>query len=196
MMRIGLLGGSFNPAHEGHRHISLLALKRLRLHEVWWLVSPQNPLKTRAEMASLAARLAAAERVTGDSRIRVTDIERWLGTEYTCDTLAAMTIRFPRSRFVWIMGADNLIQINRWKLWQEIFRTVPVAVFSRPPYSTRALSAKAARYFAASRVPENQAGRLADCRPPAWVFLHIRPNMQSASLIRAGGGWKGREQQR
>jgi len=194
MTHVGLLGGSFNPAHEGHRHISLEALKRLRLHEVWWLVSPQNPLKTPADMASLMARLAAAGRIARDSRIRVTDVESRLGTAYTVDTLRAMTLRFPRARFVWIMGADNLIQVSRWKHWQDIFRMVPVAVFARPPYSTRALSAKAARYFAASRLPEDQAGCLADRRPPAWVFLHIRPNPQSASSIRAGGGWRGREE--
>lgn len=192
MRRIGLLGGSFNPAHEGHRHISLLALKRLRLNEVWWLVSPQNPLKTRAEMASFGARLASAAKVARDARIRVTDIERRLGTLYTVDTLRALRLRFPHVRFVWLMGADNLIQINRWKHWQEIFRMVAVAVFARPPYSTRALSAKAARYFAAARVPEEQAGHLAERRPPAWVFLHVRPNPQSASSIRAGGGWRGR----
>ncbi|MCU0838910.1 MAG: nicotinate-nucleotide adenylyltransferase [Rhodospirillales bacterium] len=193
MIRIGLLGGSFNPAHEGHRHISLEALKRLRLREVWWLVSPQNPLKTTAGMASMAARMAAAERVAGDLRIRVTDIESRLRSTYTVDTLHAMTLRFPRVRFVWIMGADNLIQISRWKHWQEIFRLVPVAVFARPPYSTRALSAKAARYFAGARVPEDQAGWLADRRPPAWIFLHVRPNPQSATSIRAGGGWRERE---
>lgn len=192
MARIGLLGGSFNPAHEGHRHISLEALKRLRLHEVWWLVSPQNPLKTRAEMASLARRLAAAEKVADDSRIRVTDLERRLGTTYTVDTIRALRRRFPRERFVWLMGADNLIQVSRWKQWQEIFRLVPVAIFARPPYSTRALSAKAARFFAMSRVPENQAGQLVERMPPCWVFLHIRPNPLSASSIRAGGGWEER----
>lgn len=189
MKRVGLLGGSFNPAHEGHRHISRQALKRLVLNEVWWLVSPQNPLKSLSEMASFERRLAAARRVAADRRVRVTDVERRLGTVYTVDTLRAILPRYPRCRFVWIMGADNLIQVSRWKHWQDLFRLVPVAVFARPPYSTNALAAKAARYFASARLPESQASRLAERRAPAWMFLHVRPDAHSASRIRARGSW-------
>lgn len=127
-LRVGLLGGSFNPAHDGHRYISRLALKLLGLDEVWWLVSPQNPLKPAAGMASLGDRLARAQAVADHPRIRVTDLERLLGTRYTADTLAALHRCFPRTRFVWLMGADNLLQVPRWQRWTEIFETTPVAL--------------------------------------------------------------------
>jgi len=182
--RVGLLGGSFDPAHDGHRHISLEALRRLGLDEVWWLVSPQNPLKKPTE-SSLEERIGAARRVANHPRIRVTDIERTMGTVYTADTLAALARRFPRIRFVWIIGADNLIQIPRWRRWRRIFATVPIAVFARPPYSLKALTGRAARCYAASRVSEAQAGALARMRPPAWIFFHTRPHPQSATRIRA-----------
>lgn len=186
--RIGLLGGSFNPAHQGHRYISQQALKRLRLDEVWWLVSPQNPLKPTAGMGLLAERMAAARAVARDRRIRVSDLESRLGTRYTIDTLRALRRRFPGARFVWLMGADNLEQIARWKGWQEIFATLPIAVFDRPAYSLPALSSQAARRFAGRRVREQQADRLATLPPPAWVFLHGRLHPASATAIRAGKG--------
>ena len=137
--RIGLLGGSFNPAHRGHLHLSLTALQRLDLDEVWWLVSPQNPLKPVAGMAPFAARLDQARQVAaGHKRIRVTDLENRLGgSHYTADTLKALRRRFPRLRFVWLMGGDNLVQIRHWERWAEIFRTVPIAVFDRPSYSAK-----------------------------------------------------------
>jgi nicotinate-nucleotide adenylyltransferase len=184
--RIGLLGGSFNPAHEAHRQISLMALARLGLDEVWWLVSPQNPLKPVAGMASLARRLAEARAVAHHPRIRVTGIEARLGTVYTAETVLALKRRFPALCFVWLMGADNLIQIDQWKDWQRIFHAVPVAVFARPSYCFRALAAKAAHRFAGFRVPEGEARLLARRRPPAWVFIHGRLNPLSASAIRAG----------
>jgi nicotinate-nucleotide adenylyltransferase len=183
--RIGLLGGSFNPAHEGHRHISLLALKRLRLDEVWWMLTPQNPLKSALETAPFEERLKAARRVARHPRIRVTDIERRLGTAHTADTLALLLPRFPKCRFVWLMGADNLAQVSEWKNWRRIFRRVPIAVFSRPPYSKLALAARSARVFADSRVAEWKASSIATRSPPAWVFLHTRPHAGSATRIRA-----------
>ncbi len=186
--RVGVLGGSFNPAHDGHRHISLLALERLRLDEVWWMISPQNPLKTAAETAPLAKRMERARAVADHPSIHVTDIEVRLGTLYTADTIEALKSRFPGIRFVWLMGADNLCQIPRWRHWRRIFETVPIAVFTRPSYSLRALSGRAARRFAAQRVSERRAGALADMKPPAWIFLHGRPHPESATRIRAKGG--------
>jgi nicotinate-nucleotide adenylyltransferase len=183
--RIGLLGGSFNPAHEGHRHISLLALKLLHLDEVWWMLTPQNPLKNARDTAPFEERLEAAARVAGHPRIRVTDIERRLGTAHTGDTLALLLARFPKYRFVWLMGADNLVQVSEWKDWRRIFRLVPIAVFSRPPYSKFALVARSARIFAGSRAAESRARSIATMSPPAWVFLHIRPHPGSATRIRA-----------
>src|SRR5690606_10326285 len=157
-LRVGLLGGSFNPAHAGHRHISLEALRRLKLDEIWWLVTPQNPLKPVCGTAPLDRRVAAARRVADHPRIRVTDIERRLGTRYTADTLAALTARFPRTRFVWLMGADNLAQIHRWRHWTRIFHTVPIAVLDRPTYSLKASGGVAARRFARYRVSPREAG--------------------------------------
>lgn len=188
--RVGLLGGSFNPAHAGHLHISRLAFKRLRLAEVWWLVAPQNPLKPADDMAPLTERLTNARAVAGSAawgqRVRVTDMEREMGTRYTADTLKALKRRFPAHRFVWIMGADNLIEIPRWHGWTTVFDAVPVAVFARPTYSFRALTSKAARRFARYRIKEVRATALADMRPPAWVFVHIPLNAASATGIRAG----------
>ncbi len=183
--RIGLLGGSFNPAHDGHRHISLEALKRLRLDEVWWLVSPQNPLKPTRGMAPLDARIAMARKVAVDARIHVSALEKDLGTRYTADTIRALVERFPDVCFVWLMGADNLIQMPRWHCWTSIFYTVPIAVFARPTYSRRALSSRAARRFARARVRRTRAGALAGRRPPAWVFLQIPAHPESATRIRA-----------
>src|SRR5262245_19769275 len=138
--RIGLLGGSFNPAHEGHRDISLAALAYLDLDEVWWVVSPQNPLKSEKGMASFAERMAGAQAMAHHPRIKVTDIEKWLGTRYTADTMRTLVTRFPSYRFVWLMGADNLAQIASWRDWTRIFHLVPIAVFDRPTYTIKALS--------------------------------------------------------
>lgn len=183
--RIGLLGGSFNPAHAGHRHVSLEALRRLGLDAVWWLVSPQNPLKPVAGMAPFAQRLAEARGVARHPRLRVTGIEALLGTRYTADTLTALTRRFRGVRFVWLMGADNLIQVSRWEAWTQIFHAVPVAVLARPTYSLRASSAKAAQRFRRRRLSETRAAGLAAQQPPAWALLHIRLSALSATQIRA-----------
>ncbi len=190
--RVGLLGGSFNPVHGGHLHISRLALERLGLDQVWWLVSPQNPLKPAAGMAPLNERLARARAVVVDRRIVVTAIERDLGTRYAVDTLNLLKRRYPGTRFVWVMGADNMVQVPRWKRWRTVFRTVPIAVFARPTYSSRALSGRAAQRFAGARVRAARAGGLADMKPPAWVFLHTRLHGASATRVRARRAANGR----
>lgn len=184
--RIGLLGGSFNPAHDGHRHVAETALKLLGLDEVWLLVSPQNPLKPVAGMAPLAERLASARAVAGaHPRIRATAIETALGTRYTVDTLARLRLRFPNVRFVWLMGADNLVQIARWARWSRIFAAVPVAILARSPYSQKALAAKAARRLLRFRLRDGAARGLPGRRLPAWVYLHTRLHPASATAIRA-----------
>lgn len=184
---VAVMGGSFNPAHRGHLDIALLALQRLRADEVWWMVSPQNPLKTADEMAPFAERKASAERLArGHRRIRVTDIEALLGTRYTADTLCTLVTEAPFTRFIWVIGADNLIGFHRWAEWQQIFNSVVIAVFDRPSYSLRALSGPAARRFAKARVPERSGWRLGERRAPAWVFFHTPLNSLSATLIRYG----------
>jgi nicotinate-nucleotide adenylyltransferase len=185
--RVGLLGGSFNPAHDGHRAVSLWALSRLGLDEVWWLVSPQNPLKPTAGMASMAQRLAYATQTADHPRLRVTGIEATLGTQYTADSLAALHRRFPKTGFLWLMGADNLAQMPRWDRWERIFRSVPVAVFDRSPYSYQALAGKAARRFARFRSHGRRATLLATREAPAWAFLHQRRHPASATAIRRAG---------
>jgi nicotinate-nucleotide adenylyltransferase len=182
--RIGLLGGSFNPAHIGHRLISLEALRRLKLDAVWWLVSPQNPLKPTDGMASLVKRLEAAQDFADHPRIWVTDIERKLGTRYTVDTLHALQKRFPARHFVWLMGADNLTQFPAWRNWQEIFASIPVAVFARPTYSLRALAGRAARRYRKARIRQRDAGQLAVMAPPAWVFMQTPLEPISSTAIR------------
>jgi len=183
--RIGLLGGSFNPAHQGHRDISLAALKYLGLDEIWWMVSPQNPLKPVAGMAPFAERLASARAMARHPRIRVTDIESRLGTQFTADTLKTLVTRFPSCRFVWLMGADNLAQISSWRDWTKIFHLTPIAVFDRPTYTIKALTALAARRFRRSRRREAALKMLAATPAPAWVFVHHRLNPISATQIRA-----------
>jgi nicotinate-nucleotide adenylyltransferase len=185
-LRIGLLGGSFNPAHAGHLHISKLALQRLGLDYVWWLVSPQNPLKPVEGMASLAERLRGAAAVARiHPRIRVSVIEARLGTRYTVDTLAALRRHFPTTRFVWLMGADNLAQIVRWRKWSRIFHLTAIAVFARGSYVMRALAGKAARRFRRFRVSPGGARRMALKAPPAWAFLPTPLHTASATAIRA-----------
>ncbi len=186
--RIGLLGGSFNPAHEGHRHISLLALELLGLDQVWWLVSPQNPLKPSRDMAPFADRTKQARVVARHPLIRVSEIEASLGTRYTADTLQALTATHRRMRFVWIMGADNLLQVPNWRRWPDIFESVPIAVFDRPTYSLRALQGKAARRFRGARIHPRLARQLASLTPPAWVFLDRARDPRSATAIRGQRG--------
>lgn len=182
---MGILGGSFNPAHDGHRHISLLALKLLQLDEVWWMVSPQNPLKPVEGMAPFEERLASAEALARHPNIRVTDIEQRLGTSYTADTLAHLMRCFPKTEFVWLMGADNLAQMSKWQRWTRIFNQVPIAVFDRAPYSFDALAGKAARAFFRFKKKRSDACNLAEMSPPAWMFFHTRLHPGSATNIRA-----------
>ena len=182
--RVGLLGGSFNPAHDGHRAVSLFALRALRLDQIWWLVSPQNPLKPSCDMAALASRLAQARVITRHPKLVVSDLETRLGTRYTADTLAELRRRYPRTRFVWLMGADNLAQMPRWRHWQRLFSTIPIATFHRAPYSLRALSGRAARRFAACRVRSEAARRLAEMAAPAWVLLQNPRHPASSTAIR------------
>ena len=182
--RIGLLGGSFNPAHEGHLDISLLAIDLLKLDEVWWLVTPQNPLKSEDSMTPLTSRFSSAQHLATDHPIQVTDIEAELNTTFTSETLTALKDCYPEARLVWLMGADNLCQIHRWRDWSQIFHTVPIAVFARPTYSLRAEKSKAARRFAKYRVRPYRAGGLATRRAPAWVLFKRPLNPVSATKIR------------
>ena len=183
-LRVGILGGSFNPAHEGHLHISLLALKLLQLDEVWWMVSPQNPLKSADDMAPFEDRLAEAQVLANHPNIRVTDIESRLGTTNTSESLEILKRSFPKTRFVWLMGADNLKQISRWHRWTRIFNQVPIAVFDRAPYSFGALAGKAAKAFFRFKKMRPDACYLADMQAPAWMFFHTRLHPGSATNIR------------
>jgi nicotinate-nucleotide adenylyltransferase len=194
-LRIGLLGGSFNPAHAGHLAISLEALKRLELDRVWWLVSPQNPLKPRDDTADLEQRLAAARVVARHPRVVVTDLERRIGTRYTVDTLDWLTRR-SRSRFVWLIGADNMAQLPRWRRWRRLVRTVPIAVFDREPYSYVALAGRMASAYAGQRLCERRAAALAECPPPAWVYLRLRRHQASSTALRLKSTASGRRARR
>ena len=190
-MRVGLLGGSFNPPHLAHRAISQFALKRLRLDRVWWLVTPGNPLKDQRAQGNLQARLEAAREMADDPRIQVSCLESVIGTRYTDDTINFLRRRAPQLRFVWIMGADNLAQFHRWQNWQRIASQVPIAVIDRPPQSFRALAAPAAQALARYRLPDSEASRLADQRPPAWVFLTgMKLKLSSTGLRNPDGSWK------
>lgn len=181
---VGLLGGSFNPAHEGHRHISLYALKMLGLDAVWWMVSPQNPLKSRKDMAPLAERMESARVASHHPKIHVTDIEQHLNTRYTADTLRALKAHFPRTNFVWLMGTDNLRQFHRWQEWREIFRMVPVCVLDRPPRHNAVRACKTSETFRAHMIPQEKAVTLKTAALPAWTLLHIPLNNMSATAIR------------
>jgi nicotinate-nucleotide adenylyltransferase len=193
-MRVGLLGGSFNPPHAAHRAISLFALKRLKLDRVWWLVTPGNPLKDHDGLRDLDARAEAARKMAGDPRIDVSCLESVIRTRYTVDTITYLRRRASGLRFVWIMGADNLAQFHRWQNWRRIAAEVPIAVIDRPPQSFRALAAPAAQALARYRLPENQAGRLADQRTPAWVFLTgMKLNLSSTGLRNPDGSWKAKK---
>jgi nicotinate-nucleotide adenylyltransferase len=183
-LRIGLLGGSFNPAHVGHLAMSLHALRRMQLDQIWWLVSPQNPLKSEKDMASLTTRLAKARAVVRHPKIRVMDLESKLGTRYTVDTLRHMKRRFPSAHFVWLMGADNMEQITRWKEWPEIFALVPVAVFRRPAYAAGRGLGKAAQRFSRSWMLSSHAKSLVRQPAPAWLVLDNPLNNTSATAIR------------
>ncbi|MGC9420818.1 MAG: nicotinate-nucleotide adenylyltransferase [Rhodovulum sp.] len=187
--RIGLLGGSFDPAHEGHAHITRAALKRFGLDAAWWLVSPGNPLKAQGP-APMARRIEAAERVMHHPRVTITDIEARIGTRYTAETLAALIALYPGVRFVWLMGADNLTNFHRWDRWRWILDTVPVGVLARPGQGIAARQSKAAVAYARYRLPAERARCLAGHPTPAWCYLRVPMLDISSSEIRARGGWR------
>ena len=183
-MRIGLLGGSFNPAHEGHRHVAELARRRLRLDQVWLMVSPGNPLKPARGMGGFADRLSSARRVADGRRVVATGIEAALGNRYTVDTLRELRRRFPSARFVWLMGADILQQLPLWLRWMEIAKAVPFVVLPRPGYTGGALAGSAATRLRHARRRASSSGVLAAATPPAWVFLPAAQHTASATAIR------------
>ncbi|HEX3430321.1 MAG TPA: nicotinate-nucleotide adenylyltransferase [Rhizomicrobium sp.] len=189
-LRIGLLGGSFNPAHEGHLHVSEVALKRLGLDYVWWLVSPQNPLKAPASMAPFGQRIASARAIAGrHPRLCVSDIESEMGTRYTIDTVIRLKQRFPQLHFVWLMGSDNLLTFHRWRHWLRLAETVPIAIIMRPGTTMAPLSAVAPRRFAALRKVRSERA-LATSHPPALAVLDAKRSEASATALRGQGlGW-------
>ncbi|TMM48165.1 nicotinate-nucleotide adenylyltransferase [Qipengyuania marisflavi] len=182
--RVGLLGGSFNPAHGGHRRISLFARAALELDEVWWLVSPGNPLKPKVGMAPLAARVLSAARQARRAPIRVTAIERQLGTRYTVDTLQALLRRYPKIEFVWLMGSDNLADFHSWRDWRGISRAMPIAVIARPGYDGAAFASPAMAWLRRYRVPLASFVKRSDWSAPALVTLRFDPDERSATAIR------------
>ena len=196
-LRVGLLGGSFNPAHEGHRYASIEALRRLALDQVWWLVTTQNPLKPAVGMAPFATRLARARDVAAHPRIRVSAIEARFGTRYTVDTLARLR-RWRGLRLVWLIGADNLLQLPRWRHWDQLMRLAPVAVIERHPYSYGSLAGAVAHRYQRQRCPESEVQHLVQRAPPAWAFLRLRPHPASSTALRsqtANAGRSGMQEQ-
>lgn len=190
-MKVGLYGGSFNPAHEGHAHVAETAKRRLGLDRVIWLVSPQNPLKSRHETADLSTRIAGVKALVQAPGMIVSALETQLGSSYTIDTIRALRGRYPGVHFVWIMGADSLAAFHRWKGWTQIMQEVPVAVVSRPWISLRSRFSPAALRFARFRLPTHSAVRLAGSTTPAWVFLFGRFNFQSSTALRARKAGRG-----
>ena len=184
-MVVGLFGGSFNPPHEGHLLVAEIALRRLRLDQLWWMVTPGNPLKSRSELASLKDRLSMSERLIHDPRIKVTAFEKRLGGSYTADTLSFVKARNPHIRFIWIMGADSLKSFHLWQKWQRIACTFPIAVIDRPGSTLSFLSSRMARTFDYARVDESDAAVLWKRRPPAWTFIHGPRSALSSTAIRA-----------
>jgi nicotinate-nucleotide adenylyltransferase len=184
---VGLLGGSFDPAHEGHVHITREALKRLGLDQVWWLVSPGNPLKAR-QPAPLADRMERAKAVMRHPRVKVTALEAALGTRATIDTITRLRAIYPGVTFVWLMGADNLVQFHHWGRWRDILRAVPVGVLARPGSGVAARLSVAAQSFRVHRVARGET--LRGHRPPVWAFVNLPMNDASSTAIRAQGGWR------
>lgn len=186
-MRIGLFGGSFNPPHRGHRHVSEEALKRMQLHRVWWLVTPGNPLKDRSGLEDIAEREAAARRAADHPRMIVTNFERFLPTPYAIDTVRFLRRRFPGVSFVWIMGGDNLTGFHLWRGWQGLFETVPIMVIDRPEERSKALASPAAHRYRAARLSENHAKLLPTSSAPAWIYATAPLCDISSTDIRARG---------
>lgn len=187
-MQVGLFGGSFNPPHAGHALVAEIALRALRLDQLWWMVTPGNPLKAGRALAPLAERLARSERLAEDPRIKVTAFEAAFRVRYTADTLALVRARNPGVDFVWVMGADNLAQFHRWQRWREIVLTMPIAVIDRPGSTLAFVSSVMAKTFDHARIDERAAGRLAGMRPPAWTFIHGPRSSLSSTAIRNAAG--------
>ena len=187
-MRVGLLGGSFDPPHAGHVHITRQALRRFGLDRVWWLVSPGNPLKTRGP-ASIEKRMAACREIMQHPKVLVTDIEVKLGTQFTADTIEGLQDVYPNVNFVWLMGADNLANVHKWDRWEWIFRNVPIGVTSRPEEHLKAAGSKAARTYASSRLPASGSRLLPFQKPPAWCLLDGPVIDISSTEIRESGAW-------
>lgn len=185
MRRIGLLGGSFNPAHRGHRRMSLAAMAALGLDELWWLVSPGNPLKPKAGMAPYSARLASARAMARGTRIKVSDIEARLGTRFTVDTVTTIVRRHPNDRFIWLMGADTVAQYHQWKQWRRLARTIPIAIMSRPGYEHDARAARAMGWLRWFVHPAATARRWTNWSAPAISLLRLPPDPTSATRLRA-----------
>ena len=188
--RIGLFGGSFNPAHYGHYMVALYALKRLELDWVWWLVSPQNPLKDPSETGEYAARLASTRAVAKHPRFVVTDIEKQMASRTTAQTLRGLKPLLGRAHFAWIMGADSFASLHRWHDWLEIAETLPLAVLARPGFSLRALGGPAATRFSEAQIPTNLAPKLLTTKPPAWCFIPMPLRPESSTAIRRRAGAK------
>lgn len=184
-MRVGLFGGSFNPAHAGHAHVAMTALRRLQLDRVVWLVSPQNPLKSADATAPLAERMQSVRGQARGPAMIVSDAETRMGAQYTLDTIRALKARYPGVHFVWIMGADNLASFHLWRGWIEIARAVPIAVIARPGAELKSRFSPFVRRFAHARLPSREAALLADVAPPAWVYLQARLNYASSTALRA-----------
>lgn len=187
-MAVGLFGGSFNPPHAGHALVAEIALRRLRLDQLWWIVTPGNPLKDNSGLAPLAGRLQGSERIKPDPRVKVTAFEATHNVRFTADMVALVRARNPGVHFAWIMGADNLRDFHRWQRWREIAATVPIAVIDRPGATLSFLSSKMAKAFDYARVDEDDAPLLARMRPPAWTFIHgPRSSLSSTALRNAAG---------
>jgi nicotinate-nucleotide adenylyltransferase len=187
-MTVGLLGGSFDPAHAGHVHITKVALKRFGLDRVLWLVSPGNPLKPRGP-AALKARMAHANAMMQDPRVLISDFESQIGTRYTAETIDALQAQYPGVRFVWLMGADNLEQFHRWERWEDILHSVPMGVLARPGFRQSGLHSRTARQYLRARIPGKASHLLAQCDAPKWCFVNMPMIPVSSSQIRAAGAW-------
>ncbi len=190
-MAVGLFGGSFNPPHAGHALVAEIALRQLGLDQLWWIVTPGNPLKDRSELAPLRTRVAESRKIARDPRIKVTAFEATYNVRYTADTLALIKARNPGVHFVWIMGADNLVTFHRWQRWQQIATTFPIAVIDRPGSTLSYLSSRLAKTFSHARIDEDDALLLPYLRPPVWTFIHGPRSSLSSTAIRNGHAKQG-----
>ncbi|MCV6601598.1 MAG: nicotinate-nucleotide adenylyltransferase [Cohaesibacter sp.] len=189
-MTIGLYGGSFNPPHDGHRHVALTALHRLCLQKIWCLVTPGNPLKDNRSLPSLNRRLDQTAQIMNHPSIAISALEAKIGTNYSAQTIRWLTNRYPKTRFIWVMGADNLANFHHWKQWKSIFATLPIAIIDRPGYSLSPLSSRAAQTYQAWRLPEKEAKSLSANRGPCWTYLHGPKSDLSSTRLRSQKGAK------